>query len=293
VANDIDYYIGHVNRIIPRAFKQSQTEDELNDCMNHTVNAFPTHVPAALAKAVALIQPIIDRGRDREVFHLFVLLKTEIRRIRPRVRDLKLNEAHQTLDKVMGAFAAQIPIDKSARSHILGVDGHLNVRLELQDVHWRQLDSVNRQSTQYWDFASAARTLKTSYTKKLCVGKGYELSYYARRNRQYNPGRDTCFHTRTFELLDWLQTKAWSEIRARVFQAVGRYLPAEITEDIFEFALVAEGISLHPPLEEKVPVSAPDSPGLESQPPRHEKRLKAEYRCWYVERMRGRSSGKP
>jgi hypothetical protein len=116
---------------------------------------------------------------------------------------------------------------------------------------------------------------------------------YVRRNRKYNASKDTCFHTRTFDLLEWLQTKAWSEIRARVFQAVGPYLPTEITEDIFEFALVAEGIPLHPQLEENALVNAPDSAGLESQPPRHEKRLKAEYRCWYAERMSGCSSTNP
>ena len=283
---ELDYYIEHVHRIIPKAFRQMPTEDEMYDRESHTPNAFPTHVPAVLSKAITLIQPIIKHGRDRDAFHVFVTLKAVLRKLSPRVYESKLNEAHEILDKVMGAFVAQIPVDKSARSHIVGFDGHLNVRLELQDVKWRQLDTISKQPGQYWDFASAARILQTAYLKKLCVGP----NYMPRRNREYNPRRDTCIHTRTFELLDWLQTKAWSEIRARVFQAVGPYFPAEITEDTFEFALVAEGIPLHPRLEENVPVRASDSASLESQPPGHDKRLKANYRCWYVERMRECSS---
>ena len=282
MANDIDYYIEHVHRIIPRAFQQSETEHERNDRTSHLCKkVFPTHVPSVLAKAVTLIQSIIDQGRDREAFHLFILLKTEMRETRSRVRGRWLHEAHETSDKMMGAFSTQIPIERGARSHIVVPDGHLNVRLELQGLHWRQLDDVRGKHNEYWDFAGAARNLQRAYTEKLCTG-----AKRSRGTRVVNPGCP-CFHTRSADLLEWLQTKAWSEIRARVFQAVGPYLPPEITEDVFEFALVAEGIPLHPRLEEKASVSASDLAGLVSQPPRQAKRLKAEYRCGHVERMRG------
>jgi hypothetical protein len=64
--------------------------------------------------------------------------------------------------------------------------------------------------------------------------------------------QDCCFHDNCLDLLEWLQTRAWSETRYRVFSTIGTLLPAELTERVFECTLDAEDVPLDPRVKERL-----------------------------------------
>ena len=55
-----------------------------------------------------------------------------------------------------------------------------------------------------------------------------------------------CHHVSDMLALHVLQERAYSEMRAKVFLTAGSQLPVELTEQIFEDAMRAEGLSMHP-----------------------------------------------
>lgn len=94
-----------------------------------------------------------------------------------------------------------------------------------------------------------------------------------------------CFHLSSANMLHWLQTQAWSEIRASVMLTAGSKLPAELAERVFEFALKAEEIPQDPSVQETVMVQFPKHLYATGRPlrrlpgPRRVTRTKSAYRC--------------
>ena len=91
-----------------------------------------------------------------------------------------------------------------------------------------------------WDFASAARTLRSTSSPRKCKS----IDDYGFHDEEYIS--TPCFHQNCLNLLHSLQTKAWSEIRGNVFCALGKTLPAELIDRIFEYALAAGDIPQNP-----------------------------------------------
>lgn len=63
----------------------------------------------------------------------------------------------------------------------------------------------------------------------------------------YGPLKNyACVHKEALPIVASLQRHAWAERRANVFATIGTKLSAELTQEIFEWVLVAEGIPLSP-----------------------------------------------
>ena len=53
------------------------------------------------------------------------------------------------------------------------------------------------------------------------------------------------------DLLEWLQKKAWREIRTKVLRTISLRLPAEMTELVIEWVLIAEDVPNVPTVRDK------------------------------------------
>lgn len=58
------------------------------------------------------------------------------------------------------------------------------------------------------------------------------------------PDHHECYHTCSMPILNLLRRCAWGQARGRVMLTVGTQLPPELTEEVFEYALVAEDLPL-------------------------------------------------
>jgi len=73
--------------------------------------------------------------------------------------------------------------------------------------------------------------------------KAWQHHGYARNSEGYQKlGGGDCFHEQHADMLGLLQQEAQHEVRACTLLAVGRHLPAELAELVFEYTLAAEGI---------------------------------------------------
>ena len=101
-------------------------------------------------------------------------------------------------------------------------------------------------------------------------------------------GSATCFHTRSLHLLSWLEQKAQGEVWTKVLLIVGKRLPAELADRVYEAALPADCVSMNPgtgesqwygPPDER----DPDQPSKrvfrtrEEQPPKRFPRTRGKY----------------
>ena len=120
----------------------------------------------------------------------------------------------------------------------------------------------------YWDFASASRLLLAAYDTQDC-------SLFNDPDGDGSTG--SCYHENSIELLDWVQRKAWYEIRRNVFSTIGTLLNAELTEKVFTHALEAEGIQLETRLKEGRPDDGQGSVSTERF------RTKERYKCERIE----------
>jgi len=107
----------------------------------------------------------------------------------------------------------------------------------------------------FWDFAGASRYLRSACFQLSCA---HSHDHNHDHHDQDSELRGQCFHTQSLELLDWLQRKAWGEIRSKILRIVGDRLPAELAERIFECALDTEGVPLRLTAKERYLAHSPD-----------------------------------
>lgn len=238
-------------------------------------------------KCLLLIQIIIDRGRRKETFRILVLLKFMIREVNARLWYTKTSLQQERVDRVIKAFVDDIIPASMASMAVPGRRPLKSGDVEAEGLSWTPIAS-DADGPFYWDFASTVRPLRTAYMDRLC-------SYDSVLDQVDAPERDgssgCCFHQKSVQLLDWLQTRAWSELRANVFLTIGTILPPELTEYVFECALEAQGVPSNPKTYETYPVEPPswlldrrEQWGSKRKvQPRKCKRTKAAYKCWFIE----------
>lgn len=91
-------------------------------------------------------------------------------------------------------------------------------------LHRQDSNAISWSSSFYWDFAAARRELWDTWVTK---------------------ESPTCWHRQTLKLLEFVQKRAYGEIRAKVMLTIGTKLPPELTESVFERAMLAEEAPLH------------------------------------------------
>ena len=171
-------------------------------------------------------------------------------------------------------FIDSTTILESARDCIDEPDpeDHSKHRCVISVGHLRWKERVRTFDLRYWDFASAARVFKAGYLKHECSDLFDD--YHRGKRVDFE-----CFHTRSLDLLDWLQKRAWSEVWSNVFRIVGKRLPAELVEHIIKDTFQEEGIDAQPGVDE---IYGPQPTEGHNKPHHHHRsrvaRLKREYK---------------
>ena len=217
---DINRFAEHAVRTLPAAFRKTAPVDE-----------WSTKTPVTVIEKVLLvIQYSISKSRREAAFQLMIILKAF-----HQVNSPRLHRGHDST-------LLQEKLSTMIRDYVHGTASG-NVTYFTFDAGYigRGLVSATDRCTTsrtHWNFALAARTLRTHYCIKLgsCYGHSHGDLH-------------TCFHMTSVRLLEWLQQKAWSETRYRTFCTVGTLLPAELTERIFEYALATEEIPEDPSMD--------------------------------------------
>ena len=266
-----------------------------------------------MEKSLSLVQHMIDIDQKDMVLHALVTLKSVHRNGNKYRREDDLGDAHEYLDDLIRAFVSE-KVPSGDRSCSLGwssstdegrrdhhKDDHV-CHIEFGDLRWPS--APKDQKYRYRNFALATRILSKEYFHKprrvyACVfdgsGSGSDQQWYDDDDYGHSHNFD-CFHRSSIKMLEWLQTRAWSEIRGNVMLTAGSLLPAEIAERVFEFALQAEEIPAHPSVKETV---ASDSSKIGRRWTKRGKmrrrnlvRMKSLYRCQAIkERGHDRISG--
>lgn len=117
---------------------------------------------------------------------------------------------------------------------------------------------------EFFDYAAARRRLWSAAQDIKCQ----EVHYH------YKP----CFHKTNLPLLQMLQKAAHGEIRSRIMIAVGRQLPVELADAVYECALLTEDI----PLDWNV--ECPEDGAREPFFHPLDYMIKEEYRCGRIQR---------
>lgn len=221
VGSDMERYLAYVRRIIPEATRREMTSDEVLEArLDPPVH--PTDNEAFIENAFQLIQVLVDCSRDKDALHVLVLLKSSIRVSYARMQDGRLAEHHALLNSAIRAFVAKCPLDEGAESKLYIRENFVDIMVN--GLTWRQQSDSGRRHTWYWDFAAAKRHLNGAYFDTWCYDRVPE-DRILHNNVEYDSRSDCCFHSASLGLLDWLQTKAWSEIRYNVFCTAGSKLP--------------------------------------------------------------------
>ena len=87
-----------------------------------------------------------------------------------------------------------------------------------------------------------------------CLGRSRDTFIISSKPEDGTNGHD-CFHQKSISMLNWLQIKAWSEVRANLMLTVGSKLPADLVEYLFMVILELEGIPVDPQTKEKIACS--------------------------------------
>lgn len=257
-----------------------------------------------LDKAQALIQKLIEIDHFDMVLPMLVLLKTGYRLNNRRSREGgHLKEGHRRIDALIKAVvtreipdAEEVTIDYWEPRFDVGYrngrkDGEKDDEGEVDPMKYECTIDVDGlgwsigardPSKDYWNFSLCARLLRDAYIVR-DPKKSDDCE-------EWIFGNDTCFHQQSIDMLQWLQRKAWSEVRTSVMLTAGTKLPAELTERAFEYALVEEGIPANPEVKEIVLVDVPewmdeeDKDRLGITGPRPFETYKQEYCCYRVPR---------
>jgi hypothetical protein len=270
------HFAKHVMRLIATAAKKEAPGDEHRMGDNSEKNTF-------FDKCILLINDMIQQDTSVEVFQALVVLKSVLHEKSLRVASTECFEkAHQKLDEAIRAFvddevpshARRCSATAEADQAMVNHDKH-RCSVAMDGLGW-SAGERGEHDVYYDDFAFAARCLRTAYLEQQCTQPG---------KRCYDPYHERtddarCFHENSIKLLGYLQERAWSEIRFNVFSTASTLLPTELSEQIFEDALAAEGIPLDPRTHERhIMQSQWDSFSPYYERPRRVRRLKEELRC--------------
>ena len=271
-------FANYVLTTIDNSMMKSPAEDE----QKHKANGKDVY----LQKVFKLVQMLLDLDLRTEALHALVLVKSLYRRDSIRIAEQKHKSvAHKRIDEAIRCLVDESQIPDTARSEC-DLEQHLRepvkhgYKISIAGLTWccsraRKLDLT------FWNFASAASVLRTACMNYTC-DPVTNLYASPRRKKQKH-----CLHQNSLNILDSLEKKAWSEIRANTIITVGTILPAELTEKVFQYALEAACIfGSRPGTSEIVMVQPPEwnraqncASGLE--PPRAQPylRIKDGYRC--------------
>lgn len=234
-------YAAYVSGAIAAAAKISPTDDER--AIRSPPYSEETGRGTFFDKCMALIAAM-DQRSGPAIFHALVVLKSILHSGNRRCRLVRQEETHKIIDRVIRAFVDDdfIPADardcsgqpcpRHHRRHVCTVSMH--------GFRWYSDPFFQ---IRYYDFAAASRQLKAAYSSQICDAppRFDESDDWCNRMARFR-----CYHLNSYRLLTYLQQRAWSEIRAKVFATFGTLLPAELTEHIFHEALLVEEIPLEP-----------------------------------------------
>lgn len=216
---------------------------------------------------------MLDRGLDEAVLGILVLLKTTQRKGNPRVSKLRWTDIDESIEFCLST-KREYMIASNKRDRDKSDEVFRGPRSACAGgLQWNF--SIPNQSS-YWNFADAARVLRTSYLSEECPE-----TYPTAPQRHVIT---SCFRRRSVQLLDKLQVEAWSEVRASVFLTLGTILPPELAERIFEKALEAEEIPASPSVL-KTPIGDSQPDAWKAFRKRARRRgVKKQYTCCHIDK---------
>lgn len=265
-----------------RSFEGSSANDTENVSRkerNQEANVF-------LSKCMSLVQHMIDIGQNNMVLLALATLKSVHHYGNPRLRYEDLYFDHAELDKMIKAFVTGKGRKASSGRWVNYEDTPEQPdQIEFRGLSWTRETGAGKRS--YHNFARAARILRAAY---LDIDRHEYVCTYGDDGDDSIYGVDdpsdsyVCFHRSSIDMLEWLQTSAWSEIRYTVMLTTGSSFPAEIAERVFDFALEAEEIPSDPRVKETVTIEASDSllqwkTGRRRMRPKRLVRPKSKYKC--------------
>ncbi|KAK5737813.1 hypothetical protein LTR17_006461 [Elasticomyces elasticus] len=246
--SDAQHFLAYVETSIKHAFKRETLSDERARDESSEVD----HSKFTLFdKIMALIGIMLNHNGELACFNMVLLAKTLWHGENVRVRYMKRSHAHEELDEVIHAL----------------VDAPEDHRYDPPD---------SEKGIQYWNIASAARTLLAAYQDE---GYGCSLGDVSSTSSDYWYNEEKCLHVHSAKLLDWLQKKAWGEIRSNVMRVVGGRLPVELADSIVDFALEGEQIPAIPGIFENYRPENTDFNKERGLRHRIESRLRTDYVC--------------
>ena len=230
-ANYVDKILGASKNTVP---PHDESQTDLSDAVSDT-GPFERlgDIEPFLYKALMLVQKMMDLGLWLEVPRTLVLLKTLYHRENSRPSRADDQFDHELIDEILQCFTDERTIIPSSRHECDAKTPHSQHTciIRVGGLKWLSHRELARDRLRYRDFAFAARALGTAYTSMRCQP--------LRHHKE-------CFHENSVDLLGWLQTKAWSEIRSNVYRCLGPVFATELVDRIFEYALMAEDITEQP-----------------------------------------------
>jgi hypothetical protein len=137
----------------------------------------------------------------------------------------------------------------------------------LKSVEDQPVDETTAGRPRNWDWADAATVCRYIYRYKQCYScRGMRAIRGTSFSHNYYKG---CIDVNLVRLLDMLQPHTHTEIKVNIYRAVGRKLPRELTDIVFQWPLTAEEITQDPWLfkgQADVPIPC-DGSWVNSAPP--------------------------
>ncbi|KAK3653401.1 hypothetical protein LTR56_004605 [Elasticomyces elasticus] len=268
--SDAQHFLAYVETSIKHAFARETRSDERACDESSEVD----HSKFTLFdKIMTLIGLMLDYNGNFACFNMVLLAKTLYHGESERVQYIKLSHAHEELDEVLHALVDAPEDNRVGCDTKEYPEDHRKHSCEIEagGLCWYDRPDSEK-GIQYWNFASAARTLLAAYNDE---GHGCSLS----DPRNYRYHEEKCLHVHSAKLLDWLQKKAWGEVRSNVTRVVGNRLPVELADSIVDFALEGEQIPAIPGIFENYRPENTDFNKERGLRHRIESRLKADYVC--------------
>lgn len=252
--DDVERFIAYLVRILPTAITKEPRVDEKD--LEPSLKF--------MDKVLLVVQCLINHDCRRQAFQLMVFLKTLHGDLRhtPRLFQSDSLSCHQELTRLVRNYVngTAAGLDEPPSWSTITNEKPLSRHLVFPE------DPDRRRCT-YLGFASIARTLRKQYAQVQA------------ENCCWKPlGNNSCFLKASVDFLGWLQKKAWSENRYKIFCTVGTILPAEITEQIFEQSLISEEIPQDPRVEETDPERIALTEAMRSTKARQEHRVLSRHR---------------
>ena len=208
---DLDHFFNYVFRIL----SEPPSARGMDDGMLAVYETRPQGT--VLSKVFALIQAMVDRGLTmKKLFHTLVRLKSLYHGGTKRFCSLgedfdEEEDFHDYVDDAIRTILGdeekdddddeeEDEITRCGRSGSGEKDSGDSTQHELfLEESGRVLSWVSPPAPpcfEFWDFAAAARNLRSGHPVEMCSGT-------------------TCIHENNLYLQDWLQKKAWTEIRTK------------------------------------------------------------------------------